>query len=132
MISRYLYNFLVSKKACRPNTTPQLKPIMPNVSQLCSMRAYNAKRKPNARQWNMVRVGYARVWFALGMHISCCLCQFHFVLDTQHEPVLLWNIGYRVSYFINCKGLRYFLYSTSIIYHRMLGEIFHGPGISLP
>ena len=25
----------------------------------------------------MVRVGYARVGFALGMYISCCLCQFH-------------------------------------------------------
>ena len=31
---------------------------------------------PNASQWNMVRVGYARVGFALtafGMSISCCL-----------------------------------------------------------
>ena len=25
----------------------------------------------------MVRVGYTRVGFALGMYISCCWCQFH-------------------------------------------------------
>ena len=37
---------------------------MPNVS-------------PNASQWNIVCVGYAQVGFALGMYISCCLCQFH-------------------------------------------------------
>ena len=32
---------------------------------------------PNTNQWNIVRVGYARVGFVLAMQISCCLCQFH-------------------------------------------------------
>ena len=27
----------------------------------------------NSSQWNIVHVGYARVGFALGMYISCCL-----------------------------------------------------------
>ena len=50
---------LVSKKPGGPNA----KPGGPNVN-------------PNASQWNMVRVRYARVGFALGMYISYCLCQF--------------------------------------------------------
>ena len=33
---------------------------------------------PNAGQWNIVRVGYARIGVALGMSISYSLCQFHF------------------------------------------------------
>ena len=31
---------------------------------------------PNTSRWNIVRFKYAMVWFALGMLISCCLCQF--------------------------------------------------------
>ena len=50
-------------KLGRPNTKP------------CG---HNAKSGgPNASQWNMVHVGYARFGFALGMYISCCLCLFH-------------------------------------------------------
>ena len=60
---------LVSEKPRRPNANPpmqtnnaQCEPIMPNA-------------RPNASQWNIVRIGYARVGFALGMtfHVVCFL-----------------------------------------------------------
>ena len=38
-------------------------------------------------QWNMVNVGYARVGFALGMYISCYLCQFHLRWVPNANPV---------------------------------------------
>ena len=30
--------------------------------------------RPNASWWNIVRVGFSKVCFALAMYISCCLC----------------------------------------------------------
>ena len=41
------------------------------------MRSLAPNASPNASQWNMVCVAYARVGFALGIYILCCLCQFH-------------------------------------------------------
>ena len=40
---------------------------------------------PNAGQWNIVRIGYARFGFALGMLIPCCLSCFcsHWVLNAN-------------------------------------------------
>ena len=42
---------------------------------------------PNARQWSIVHVGYARVWFALAMYISCCLSQFHSRWEANANPI---------------------------------------------
>ena len=53
--------------------------IMPNVS-------------PNASQWNMVRGWYARVGFALGMYILCCLCQFRSRWVPNTNPFFMWNM----------------------------------------
>ena len=77
-------NMLVSKKPCRPNATPQ-------ASEQCPVHVNNARCEPlmpNANQWNIVRVGYTRVGFVLGMYISCCLCQFNL-----REPVFCVEYG---------------------------------------
>ena len=52
---------------------------MPNVS-------------PNMSQ-NIVHVGYVRVGFALGMYISCCLCQFHSCWLANTTTFFMWNMG---------------------------------------
>ena len=67
-------NMLVLKKPCGPNTSPyasNANPSGPNTKRC------EPNTSPDAIQWNMVRVGYARVGFVLGMSLSCCLCQFH-------------------------------------------------------
>ena len=55
---------------------------------------------PNVSQWNVVSVGYARVWFALAMYFSCYLCNFShigYVKITQRERGFWWNTGFRYT-----------------------------------
>ena len=59
-------NMLVSKKPRRPNANPPQKQRKPNGPYL----------NPNTSRWNMVHVEHARVGFALGMSISCCLSHY--------------------------------------------------------
>ena len=56
-------NMLVSKNPGGPNMKPR-RPIA---------KPYGPNARANTRQWNIFRVGYARVWFALAMYISCFL-----------------------------------------------------------
>ena len=48
------------------------------------------QREPNF-QWN---IGCKKN-LALGMYISCCLCQFQFALGGQRKPSFQWNMGLR-------------------------------------
>ena len=55
--------------------------------------------RPNASQWNMVRIVYARVGFALGMYISSCLCRFHSRWVPKANPFLggIWALDSHMS-----------------------------------
>ena len=52
----------------------------------------------------MVCVGYARVGFALGMYISCCLCPFHLRWVPNANPVFdgIWALMFQNSEMGSC------------------------------
>ena len=59
---------------------PPLKPIFDQNANPFALGPHapnaNPNQSPNASQWNIVCVGYARVGLALSMSISCCLSCF--------------------------------------------------------
>ena len=111
-------SMLVSKNPCRPNASA----MVPNTS------ASVPSTTPNASWWSMVCVGYVRVWFALAMYISCCLCQFRFVLGTQRECSFLWNMGFTCKVWSSLKINVIACYNAYYFYHRCLNnQVWSGP-----
>ena len=51
-------------------------------------------QNPNVSQWNIGCVGLQRNIFALGMYISCCLCQLHLRCAANENCSFQQNMGF--------------------------------------
>ena len=72
------------------------KPILYSTAtkMLVSKKPHGPSATTNASQWNIFRVGYTRIGFALAMYISFCLCQFrsHWVANMNAISCGIWAL----------------------------------------
>ena len=108
---------LVSKKPCVPNTTsylPKATPRLPNATPRLPHTTSNTSQR------NIVHVGYARVWFALALNISCCLCQFrsHWVAKANANSGGIWPFVWHRLY-STCHTIAPTVFTNNLIAPRV-------------